>query len=150
MEAVQIWHIRTHTQEHQCTKRPFQCVGPAKTQLKTSLVHPLSQSSLQCSGQHPWNRHLQRQKGLLKCTSGSLCGSNHLHPTYGGLVLLVPALLNNSYSSQIYEPEGVKIFRIPSPIFFANIEFFRGKLVEAVSSIQTDKHVGRGWNCTPS
>uniref|UniRef100_A0A669AVY9 Solute carrier family 26 member 3, tandem duplicate 2 n=1 Tax=Oreochromis niloticus TaxID=8128 RepID=A0A669AVY9_ORENI len=29
----------------------------------------------------------------------------------------------------IYEPEGVKIFRIPSPIFFANIEFFRNKLV---------------------
>uniref|UniRef100_A0A8C9YN15 Solute carrier family 26 member 3 n=1 Tax=Sander lucioperca TaxID=283035 RepID=A0A8C9YN15_SANLU len=35
-------------------------------------------------------------------------------------------------SLQIYEPEGVKIFRIPSPIFFANIEFFRSKLVEAV------------------
>ncbi|XP_062374234.1 chloride anion exchanger-like [Sardina pilchardus] len=34
--------------------------------------------------------------------------------------------------TSIYEPEGVKIFRIPSPIFFANIEFFRGKLVEAV------------------
>ncbi|XP_053200113.1 chloride anion exchanger-like [Scomber japonicus] len=32
----------------------------------------------------------------------------------------------------IYEPEGVKIFRIPSPIFFANIEFFRSKLVEAL------------------
>ncbi|XP_035772443.1 chloride anion exchanger-like [Neolamprologus brichardi] len=32
----------------------------------------------------------------------------------------------------IYEPEGVKIFRMPSPIFFANIEFFRNKLVEAV------------------
>uniref|UniRef100_A0A671Y4Y9 Solute carrier family 26 member 3 n=1 Tax=Sparus aurata TaxID=8175 RepID=A0A671Y4Y9_SPAAU len=32
-------------------------------------------------------------------------------------------------SLQIYEPEGVKIFRIPSPIFFANIEFFRSKLV---------------------
>ncbi|KAG7454535.1 hypothetical protein MATL_G00260850 [Megalops atlanticus] len=32
----------------------------------------------------------------------------------------------------IYEPEGVKIFRIPSPIFFANIEFFREKLVESV------------------
>ncbi|KAJ8381631.1 hypothetical protein SKAU_G00024090 [Synaphobranchus kaupii] len=31
-----------------------------------------------------------------------------------------------------YEPEGVKIFRIPAPIFFANIEFFRGKLVEYV------------------
>uniref|UniRef100_A0AAQ4NS40 STAS domain-containing protein n=1 Tax=Gasterosteus aculeatus aculeatus TaxID=481459 RepID=A0AAQ4NS40_GASAC len=28
------------------------------------------------------------------------------------------------------DPEGVKIFRIPSPIFFANIEFFRSKLVE--------------------
>ncbi|XP_041834099.1 chloride anion exchanger-like [Melanotaenia boesemani] len=33
---------------------------------------------------------------------------------------------------QISEPKGVKIFRIPSPIFFANIEFFRDKLVEAV------------------
>ncbi|MEQ2226322.1 hypothetical protein ILYODFUR_026322 [Ilyodon furcidens] len=33
---------------------------------------------------------------------------------------------------QIFEPEGVKIFRIPSPIFFANIEFFRNKLIEAV------------------
>ncbi|XP_037393694.1 solute carrier family 26 member 3, tandem duplicate 2 isoform X1 [Pygocentrus nattereri] len=32
----------------------------------------------------------------------------------------------------IYEPEGVKIFKIPAPIFFANIEFFRGKLVDAV------------------
>uniref|UniRef100_UPI0037E99CEA chloride anion exchanger-like n=1 Tax=Semicossyphus pulcher TaxID=241346 RepID=UPI0037E99CEA len=30
------------------------------------------------------------------------------------------------------EPQGVKIFRIPSPIFFANIEFFKDKLVEAV------------------
>uniref|UniRef100_A0A8D3C6X9 STAS domain-containing protein n=1 Tax=Scophthalmus maximus TaxID=52904 RepID=A0A8D3C6X9_SCOMX len=29
----------------------------------------------------------------------------------------------------IFEPKGVKIFRIPSPIFFANIEFFREKLV---------------------
>lgn len=33
---------------------------------------------------------------------------------------------------QIYEPSGVKIFRIPSPIFFANIDFFRNKLIEAV------------------
>ncbi|KAL6460032.1 hypothetical protein MHYP_G00317910 [Metynnis hypsauchen] len=32
----------------------------------------------------------------------------------------------------INEPEGVKIFRIPSPIFFANIDFFRDKLVDAV------------------
>ncbi|CAK6959984.1 chloride anion exchanger-like [Scomber scombrus] len=32
----------------------------------------------------------------------------------------------------IFEPKGVKIFRIPSPIFFANIEFFRDKLLEAV------------------
>lgn len=39
--------------------------------------------------------------------------------------------------SQIYEPEGVKIFRIPSPIFFANIDFFRGKLVEAVRMAMT-------------
>ncbi|XP_037617170.1 solute carrier family 26 member 3 [Sebastes umbrosus] len=32
----------------------------------------------------------------------------------------------------IVEPRGVKIFRIPSPIFFANVEFFKDKLVEAV------------------
>ncbi|KAI5617885.1 solute carrier family 26 (anion exchanger), member 3 isoform X2, partial [Silurus asotus] len=32
----------------------------------------------------------------------------------------------------VYEPGGVKIFRIPSPIFFANIEFLRDKLVQAV------------------
>ncbi|XP_056604357.1 chloride anion exchanger-like [Triplophysa dalaica] len=32
----------------------------------------------------------------------------------------------------IYEPEGIKIFRIPSPIFFANIDFFRDKLNDAV------------------
>nr|XP_033814758.1 chloride anion exchanger [Geotrypetes seraphini] len=32
----------------------------------------------------------------------------------------------------IYEPEGVKIFRCPSPIFFANIDFFKDKLVAAV------------------
>lgn len=32
----------------------------------------------------------------------------------------------------MFEPKGVKIFRIPSPIFFANIEFFKDKLVEAV------------------
>uniref|UniRef100_A0A8C1JF19 Solute carrier family 26 member 3 n=1 Tax=Cyprinus carpio TaxID=7962 RepID=A0A8C1JF19_CYPCA len=34
--------------------------------------------------------------------------------------------------NSIYEPEGVKIFKIPSPIFFANIDFFRDKLVQAV------------------
>ncbi|KTG05036.1 hypothetical protein cypCar_00010404 [Cyprinus carpio] len=33
---------------------------------------------------------------------------------------------------QIYEPNGVKIFKIPSPIFFANIDFFKDKLVQAV------------------
>ncbi|XP_054595531.2 chloride anion exchanger isoform X2 [Nothobranchius furzeri] len=33
---------------------------------------------------------------------------------------------------QTFEPKGVKIFRIPSPIFFANIEFIKTKLVEAV------------------
>nr|XP_015811408.2 chloride anion exchanger [Nothobranchius furzeri] len=35
----------------------------------------------------------------------------------------------------IYEPEGVKIFRIPSPIFFANMDFFRNKLIEALGFI---------------
>ncbi|XP_051543895.1 solute carrier family 26 member 3 [Myxocyprinus asiaticus] len=32
----------------------------------------------------------------------------------------------------IYEPDGVKIFKIPSPIFFGNIDFFRDNLVKAV------------------
>ncbi|CAG13486.1 unnamed protein product, partial [Tetraodon nigroviridis] len=30
------------------------------------------------------------------------------------------------------EPKGVRVFRIPAPIFFANIDFFRSKLMEAV------------------
>ncbi|XP_056311615.1 solute carrier family 26 member 3 [Danio aesculapii] len=34
--------------------------------------------------------------------------------------------------TSIYEPDGVKIFKIPSPIFFANIDFFRDKLVQEV------------------
>uniref|UniRef100_A0A8C4RVG3 Solute carrier family 26 member 3, tandem duplicate 2 n=1 Tax=Erpetoichthys calabaricus TaxID=27687 RepID=A0A8C4RVG3_ERPCA len=32
----------------------------------------------------------------------------------------------------VFEQEGVKIFRCPSPIFFANIDFFREKLTAAV------------------
>uniref|UniRef100_A0A4W3HPG7 Solute carrier family 26 member 3, tandem duplicate 2 n=1 Tax=Callorhinchus milii TaxID=7868 RepID=A0A4W3HPG7_CALMI len=32
----------------------------------------------------------------------------------------------------IYEPEGLKIFRCPSPIFFANINSFRDKLIEVL------------------
>lgn len=39
---------------------------------------------------------------------------------------------DDAFPLQIVEPTGVKIFRIPSPIFFANIEFFKDKLVEAV------------------
>lgn len=33
---------------------------------------------------------------------------------------------------QMYEPDGVKIFRCPSPIYFANISFFKQKLIDAV------------------
>ncbi|XP_074840241.1 chloride anion exchanger [Carettochelys insculpta] len=32
----------------------------------------------------------------------------------------------------IYEPEGVKIFRCPAPLFFANIDFVKEKLIAAV------------------
>ncbi|XP_068022936.1 chloride anion exchanger [Melanerpes formicivorus] len=39
---------------------------------------------------------------------------------------------NKKDYTDIYEPEGVKIFRCSSPIFFANIEFFREKLITAV------------------
>uniref|UniRef100_A0AAQ5YU02 STAS domain-containing protein n=1 Tax=Amphiprion ocellaris TaxID=80972 RepID=A0AAQ5YU02_AMPOC len=45
-------------------------------------------------------------------------------------VELISVVLRTQLS--IYDPEGVMIFRIPSPIFFANIEFFRTKLVEAL------------------
>ncbi|NWZ21120.1 S26A3 protein, partial [Asarcornis scutulata] len=39
---------------------------------------------------------------------------------------------NRKDYTDIYEPEGVKIFRCSSPIFFANIEFFKEKLITAV------------------
>ncbi|KAJ7329591.1 hypothetical protein JRQ81_015765 [Phrynocephalus forsythii] len=39
---------------------------------------------------------------------------------------------NRKDYTDIYEPEGVKIFRCPSPIFFANIDFFKEKLTAAV------------------
>ncbi|XP_012601519.2 chloride anion exchanger [Microcebus murinus] len=39
---------------------------------------------------------------------------------------------NRKDYSDMYEPEGVKIFRCPSPIYFANIGFFKQKLLDAV------------------
>ncbi|XP_061496354.1 chloride anion exchanger [Rhineura floridana] len=39
---------------------------------------------------------------------------------------------NRKDYTDIYEPEGVKIFRCPSPIFFANIDFFKDKLTSAI------------------
>ncbi|OCT87302.1 chloride anion exchanger [Xenopus laevis] len=39
---------------------------------------------------------------------------------------------NRKDYKNIYEPQGVKIFRCPSPIFFANIDFFKDKLIAAV------------------
>ncbi|XP_068129731.1 chloride anion exchanger-like [Hyperolius riggenbachi] len=34
--------------------------------------------------------------------------------------------------SDVYEPKGIKIFRCPSPLFFANIDAFKQKLISAV------------------
>ncbi|XP_058511032.1 chloride anion exchanger [Ochotona princeps] len=39
---------------------------------------------------------------------------------------------NRKDYSDIYEPEGVKIFRCPAPIYFANIGFFKHKVIEAI------------------
>ncbi|KAB0376229.1 hypothetical protein FD755_012872 [Muntiacus reevesi] len=39
---------------------------------------------------------------------------------------------NRKDYSEVYEPEGVKIFRCPSPIYFANISFFKQKLIDAI------------------
>uniref|UniRef100_A0A8C7A471 Solute carrier family 26 member 3 n=1 Tax=Nothoprocta perdicaria TaxID=30464 RepID=A0A8C7A471_NOTPE len=36
---------------------------------------------------------------------------------------------NRKDYTDIYEPEGVKIFRCSAPIFFANVEFFKEKLI---------------------
>ncbi|XP_053575734.1 chloride anion exchanger [Bombina bombina] len=38
---------------------------------------------------------------------------------------------NKKDYNDIYEPNGVKIFRCPSPVFFANIDFFKDKLIAA-------------------
>ncbi|KAH0616506.1 hypothetical protein JD844_027653 [Phrynosoma platyrhinos] len=48
------------------------------------------------------------------------------------LTVIFRAQLNRKDYTDIYEPEGVKIFRCPSPIFFANIDFFKDKLTAAV------------------
>ncbi|XP_007105395.1 chloride anion exchanger [Physeter macrocephalus] len=39
---------------------------------------------------------------------------------------------NRKDYSEMYEPDGVKIFRCPTPIYFANISFFKQKLIDAV------------------
>uniref|UniRef100_A0A8C5R966 STAS domain-containing protein n=1 Tax=Leptobrachium leishanense TaxID=445787 RepID=A0A8C5R966_9ANUR len=39
---------------------------------------------------------------------------------------------NRKDYNDMYEPKGVKIFRCPAPIFFANVEFFKDKLIKAV------------------
>uniref|UniRef100_A0A452SLB9 Solute carrier family 26 member 3 n=1 Tax=Ursus americanus TaxID=9643 RepID=A0A452SLB9_URSAM len=39
---------------------------------------------------------------------------------------------NQKDYSDMYEPEGVKIFRCPAPIYFANIHFFKQKIIDAV------------------
>uniref|UniRef100_A0A8B9HFG0 Chloride anion exchanger-like n=1 Tax=Astyanax mexicanus TaxID=7994 RepID=A0A8B9HFG0_ASTMX len=49
---------------------------------------------------------------------------------FGTVAILFNICSFSFFYLQIYEPEGVKIFKIPSPIFFANIEFFRDKLIQ--------------------
>ncbi|XP_066897740.1 chloride anion exchanger [Kogia breviceps] len=39
---------------------------------------------------------------------------------------------NRKDYSEMYELDGVKIFRCPTPIYFANISFFKQKLIDAV------------------
>ncbi|XP_004702647.1 chloride anion exchanger [Echinops telfairi] len=39
---------------------------------------------------------------------------------------------NKKDYDDMYEPEGVRIFRCPSPIYFANINFFKQKLIDAI------------------
>uniref|UniRef100_A0A8C5R8C7 STAS domain-containing protein n=1 Tax=Leptobrachium leishanense TaxID=445787 RepID=A0A8C5R8C7_9ANUR len=54
-----------------------------------------------------------------KCTQLANVGGNNIYK-------------NRKDYKEIYEPQGVKIFRCPSPIFFANIDFFRDKIIAAV------------------
>uniref|UniRef100_A0A8C8A1Y2 Solute carrier family 26 member 3, tandem duplicate 2 n=1 Tax=Oryzias sinensis TaxID=183150 RepID=A0A8C8A1Y2_9TELE len=67
---------------------------------------------------------------LCTCTASILLGLD-LGLAVGLGVELISVVL------RIFEPEGVKIFRIPSPIFFANIDFFKNKLVEAMGFLNT-------------
>uniref|UniRef100_A0A7M4F574 Solute carrier family 26 member 3 n=1 Tax=Crocodylus porosus TaxID=8502 RepID=A0A7M4F574_CROPO len=39
---------------------------------------------------------------------------------------------NRKDYADIYEPDGVKIFRCSAPVFFANMEYFKDKLIKAV------------------
>ncbi|PIO22444.1 hypothetical protein AB205_0207760, partial [Aquarana catesbeiana] len=48
-----------------------------------------------------------------------------------GLDLGLAAGVGFELLTVIQEPQGIKIFRCPSPIFFANIDFFRDKLTAA-------------------
>ncbi|PIO28483.1 hypothetical protein AB205_0042260, partial [Aquarana catesbeiana] len=48
-----------------------------------------------------------------------------------GLDLGLAAGVGFELLTVIQEPQGIKIFRCPSPIFFANIDFFRDKLTTA-------------------
>lgn len=83
------------------------------------------QPSLFPAGEHPGDQSLQ--------------GSQRLHARMfilsfgkGFYAYMKLRFFPHWYLLQIYEPKGVKIFKIPSPIFFANIEFFKDKLREAV------------------
>ncbi|KAG8508488.1 Chloride anion exchanger [Galemys pyrenaicus] len=54
-----------------------------------------------------------------KCSSLAMIGRSNIYK-------------NKKDYFDIYEPEGVKIFRCPTPIYFANINFFKQKLTDAV------------------
>uniref|UniRef100_A0A8B9HIC5 Chloride anion exchanger-like n=1 Tax=Astyanax mexicanus TaxID=7994 RepID=A0A8B9HIC5_ASTMX len=70
---------------------------------------------------------------MVTCVASIILGLDlGLAYNFGTVAILFNICSFSFFYLQIYEPEGVKIFKIPSPIFFANIEFFRDKLIQAV------------------
>lgn len=106
------------------------CVAHDAVPLEPNIVSfSCVQPSLLPPGQHPGDQPLQRSQRLHTCMLLSSTASTHI------CCCFMPIKSPFSYwylPLQIFEPKGVKIFKIPSPLFFANIEFFKEKLREAV------------------
>lgn len=108
------------------------CVAHDVVPLEQNIVSFFCvQPSLLSPGQHPGDQPLQRSQRLHTCMLLPSTASTNICWCF--MPIKSPFSFSFFYlPPQIFEPKGVKIFKIPSPLFFANIEFFKEKLREAV------------------